>query len=197
MHDYCWISLRRDAVIAWFLLAFAATAYPADFPGLNVKEVAFSTHVDEQKNYVKPKIDVESTRISKGPIFLWTVLTGTQETLDALKEETYWPVRHKWIYRGAARPPNQPEDVGHGNEEDDPPDVSKRGEELAVGRIKNKKGLQDEINSSENGQFDWRTWSFKAWLPPGEYELVVEIRGGGRILEMPGNKKCEFRFTVY
>jgi hypothetical protein len=61
------------------LLSSRAVTASDEIPGLEVKAAVF-TNAIEQKNFVEPGMQ-SGLRIQHGPIYFWTVLSGTEETL--------------------------------------------------------------------------------------------------------------------
>jgi hypothetical protein len=170
----------RIAAICLAISLNGKVTYADDIPGLQVKAAVLTRGVDGEKNWIETTFQPKA-KIRSGPIYLWTVLSGTEATLNALKHERFWPVRHIWRYKGVP---------GHGT----PDDVKreKDPEWLKVGTIKKWPGLRAEVQ--ESGWFDWRTWSYKAWLLPGEYEISVQIVEGP-VLKQSG-KECIYTFEV-
>lgn len=136
------MAFARASLLFIPILSFVQLTLAGEIPGLGVKEAALSRGIDGQKNFIKPAIDPKNTTIKEGPIYLWTVLSGTQETLEALRGEKFWPIRHIWTYRGPVGEAS-PEDVGREREP----------EPLMIGPIKHRTALQEETRGPE-GLFD-------------------------------------------
>jgi hypothetical protein len=100
----------------FLLFAYAGNALSQteDIPGLEVKVAIFTGKVDDNKNYVEPGMR-SGVRLQHGPVYLWTKLTGTEETLAALRSRgKSFPIYHAWTYIGPlGNEPDVPEDVGH------------------------------------------------------------------------------------
>jgi len=150
-----------------------------DIPGLEVKVAVFTGKVDDEKNYVEPHMQ-SGFRLEHGPVYLWTVLSGSRETLKALRARgKEFPVWHEWTYIGAL------------GQQPDAPDVNERDrEEIHIGTIRHWPALAAEI--AAGGAFDWRTWSGKKHLRFGRYQITV-MCGQGKALQCNG-KDCTYYF---
>src|SRR5438094_3018557 len=96
------VSARMVPILCGGVLVFAhagsALCQSGDIPGLAVKVAIFTGKVDDSKNYVEPGMP-SGVRVRHGPVYLWTKLTGTQETAAALQAlGKSFPIYHEWTY---------------------------------------------------------------------------------------------------
>lgn len=171
--------LCRSALLLLITVVPALAADPDEFPGLQVQLAFFTSKVDDQTNYVEPGM-VSGIRLPRGPIFLWTKITGTEETLVALQSKKAFPIWHEWTYTGA-----------YG----EAPDAPESAEHIYIGKIAGVAALTSEVASSPQGIFDWRTWSGKQFLQYGRYRVVIMCGSGSKrkILQCQG-KDCIYYF---
>lgn len=151
---------------------------PGDVPGLNVKWAKFCARVDTNREPIR-EFDAETT-VSKGPVSLWTVLSGDKETLRFLRKSGLLPIRHRWFYADVLK-----------FEEVPPEEQLEDGQPIKVGTIKHLAKLDSEIVNT--GAFDWRTWSNKRALRTGIYIVQVVFNDGSPVLDSDRNP-CVLRF---
>jgi hypothetical protein len=152
-----------------------------EVPGLEVKAAVF-TNAIEQKNYVEPGMQ-SGLRIQHGPIYFWTVLSGTEESLKILRSKAKsFPIWHRWTYVGT-----------FGLSPDVAEIVDRDAEAIPIGTIRHWPALLSEIASG--GRFDWRTWSGKKHLRMGGYQVTV-MCGKNTPLRCNG-KECTFYFDYF
>lgn len=152
-----------------------------EVPGLEVKAAVFTNAID-QKNYVEPGMQ-SGLRIQRGPIYFWTVLTGTEETLNVLRRKAKaFPIWHRWTYVGT-----------FGSAPDIAETADRDAEAIPIGTIHHWPRLLSEIAAA--GKFDWRTWSGKRHLRMGEYQVTV-MCGTNTPLKCNG-KECTYYFDYF
>jgi hypothetical protein len=160
-------------------LVLMATA-TADVPelGLRVKSAKLCEIVDENRDPINEF--KQPDKVLKGPVSLWTVLSGDEKTLHQLRRRGLLPIQHRW-YRAAtfAVVPVAVEEF------DD-------GEPIRVGTIHHLAKLGAEV--AMKGAFDWRTWSCKRALLPGTYLVKVVFSDGTPVIDLNG-RSCEVSFT--
>ncbi len=160
------------------LLSSRAVTASDEIPGLEVKAAVFTNAV-EQRNFVEPGMQ-SGLRIQHGPIYFWTVLSGTEETLKLLRNKARaFPIWHRWTY------------VGMFGSSPDVAEVADRdAEAIPIGSIRHWPALLSEVVSA--GKFDWRTWSGKKHLRMGGYRVTV-MCGKNTPLKCNG-KECTYYF---
>jgi hypothetical protein len=158
-----------------------ASGISDDVPGLEVKAAVF-TNAIEQKNFVEPGMQ-SGLRIQHGPIYFWTVLTGTEETLNALRLKTKsFPIWHRWTYIGTFGFMPEIAEV-----------ADRDTEAIHIGTIHHWPALLSEVVSA--GKFDWRTWSGKKHLRMGRYQVTV-MCGKNKALQCNG-QECTYYFDYF
>jgi hypothetical protein len=152
-----------------------------EVPGLEVKAAVFTNAID-QKNFVEPGMQ-SGLHIQHGPIYFWTVLSGTEESLKVLRNKAKaFPIWHRWTYVGA-----------FGSSPDIAEVTDRDAEAIPIGSIHHWPALLSEIGSF--GRFDWRTWSGKRHLRIGEYRVTV-MCGKNTPLKCNGNE-CTYYFDYF
>jgi hypothetical protein len=176
------VSARIVPILCGGFLVFAhagsVLCQTEDIPGLSVKVAIFAGKVDNNKNYVEPGMQ-SGVQVHHGPVYLWTKLTGTEETAAALQAlGKSFPIYHEWTYIGPlGNEADVPEDIGH-------------DELIAIGRIKDLSLLASQAESE--GEFYWRTWSGKKFIHYGRYQVRV-LYGKSRPLRC-ASQDCTYYF---
>ncbi|MBF0353968.1 MAG: DUF2914 domain-containing protein [Alphaproteobacteria bacterium] len=146
-----WIS--RFIVAAITLNGMISNAFASDAT-LTIKEAVWTSGVSEMKY-----TDRLGERTQQRGISLWTLVEGDQASLDLLEKQGKFPLRHSWKHYLGAIPDLEtliPRDA-----------IS-----LGVGKAELINDLRMEAKM-RGGRFDWRTWSSKKNLEPGNW--IVEI----------------------
>jgi hypothetical protein len=173
---------RRPLLLAALLSLFAGhPAYAENpVPGLRVKVARLCKSVGGDRN---PSGELENQSIvSRGPVWLWTVLSGDETALRVLRRKGLLPIRHVWLFAG---------DLSWS--ETLPEDQLDDGEPIRVGTISYFGRLASEIADANGGAFDWRTWSVKRSLRHGFYRVRV-VFSNGQVVTDANGQPCEVHF---
>ena len=146
---------------------------------LTVTGATLCTNVDDGDRSPVGRLATDDT-VVRGPVYLWTVLSGNLETLRNLRERKLLPIRHRWFYAPALKFQEVDD-----NQLTDP-------EPVRIGRIEHFAKLRDEV--LDKNVFDWRTWSGKSNLLPGIYVVAVTYQDGSPVLRNDTGKPCVVRF---
>lgn len=139
-------------LLSLFMLSESAQAQTKTL--LTVTDIVWTDGVTEDKNPQSIYADGSTISVSK-PLFLWIKVRGEQKAFDSLKKKRRLTIEHKWTYNYLGWHTDRI-DVSIGrNPPIDDDTLEKLAQELEV-----------------NGYFDWRTWSKKEQLVPGEYSVV-------------------------
>jgi len=138
-----------------FMLLFNGKLVQAQTgPVLTVAEIVWTDGVTDDKNPLNTYANGSTVSVSK-PLFLWIKVRGEQKAFDSLKKKRSLTIEHKWTYNYLGWHTDRI-DVSIGrNPPIDDDTLEKLAQELEV-----------------NGYFDWRTWSKKERLVPGEYSVI-------------------------
>lgn len=131
----------------------------------------------------------ELTTIARGqqPYF-WTLLSGNQAILDALKQQHKLPIYHSWRREVGGLPTTT---ELPGKMEADIP--------LDLGAPETVSKLQSEIDQSDVQRFTWRTWSHKLSLASGVWDVSLRFADGTYVnclQQDGGNRPCFYRLKV-
>ena len=162
------------------LLAYGAAgeAIADPVPGLGVKALVLCSDVRDREPDGRLE---DGATVNASPVYVWTTITGTRETLRELRKHDLLPIRHEWVHVGDLQVANA---------------GSVRqfvGEPIKVGGIKLINELFAEV--AHRGAFDWRTWSLKRNLLSGTYIVRVVYKDGSPVRDLDGEEcRISFRF---
>jgi hypothetical protein len=157
------------------LLAFEPPAVAADNPQIEVREAVWTS----KPSGLQPA-DSLASPVKRRELCLWTRIEGGAEALSRLERDGKLPIRHVWKYW-----------VGGVPDRDFP--ALNDAVSLGVGSDKILKDLKQEA-AAKDGSFDWRTWSCKKRMGPGEWAVEVNYRDSTPV--QCGEKPCVYRVTI-
>lgn len=150
-------------------------------PSLLVAEVVWTSSVTDRSYVDRLEVTIDAgTRP-----FFWTRLEGDRAALEVLREQKRLPIRHNWIHWIGGRYPDMSREL--------PIDEADDQKQVDVGRIELPERLAIEVDS--RNYFDWRTWSRRAALAPGIWEVRV-VDGRGDPLPCKSMRVCRVMITV-
>lgn len=114
-----------------------------------------------------------------GPLWFWSEIQATPETLTRLRRERRLPLQHRW-YKNVAGIPGP----------DQRPDFARDLEEIDDRTID---GLVREADA--RGFYTYRTSSCRSFLRPGSWTVIVTDANGQRLACLDGST-CRFDITV-
>jgi hypothetical protein len=106
--------------------------------------------------------------VHKTQLYLWTKIKGDKAALDCLEQNKQLPIVHKWFCRR----------IAVGDYDTDPLTPTDKIE-LTVGNKAMVNKLKLEVDNSDDGSFDWRTWSKKEKLGNFDHcDVIIQYRTG-------------------
>lgn len=116
------------------------------------------------------------------PLYLWMRLKGSKEALARLEADGKLPIRHKWFRESV---------VGI-----DAEGVMQVVDNIPIpaARIETLEKLKIEV--SARGYFDWRTWSEKENVQPGQWRVTVVYADNSPVICGEDRESCEFSIEV-
>lgn len=174
--------LRFSAAAALGAIVLQCASAAGAEDAVQVSEVAFTSQL--QGREVTGRYSDGSTA-PVAPIIFWSRLEGRETALATLRDKHKLPIRHQWRrYAGWQE----------AFEDREPIDEMA----LDVGRDTVLAGLQLEFTN--RGFFDWRTWSRKDVLSPGVYTVVVVYADGTPVPCAPSvasSRGCQFSIAIH
>ena len=170
-----------SAFAAVLLCAGGARTLHADESELVVTEYAWSRGVDRaSREHLKPAY---TSAAPAKPLYLWIRVRGNRAALDRLVEEGALPLHHRW-YRTI------------GSELIDEDSTFDKALGIGSSKASTLRALQREVE--QTGYFNWRTWSNKASISPGWWEVRI-VSDDGEMLpcRVAGTlRPCEPRIRI-
>ena len=154
-----------------------ANKQPTAIKGFELTKVVLCQNVEQ--NFARQEI-TNLENVSVRPVCFWAEVKGTEEVLEKLKKEGKIPLQHRWTW----------------DDQSGLKTASKAGEPINVtiapGTLQK---LKWEMESSEDGRFNWRTWSRKSNFRLGTYTVELEFADGSPVL-MADGKQGKITFTI-
>lgn len=144
---------------------------------LDIIEIVWTDGITEEKNPLNIYRNDGSAPVDQ-PLFLWIKVRGRQEAFDRLKQKGRLTIQHKWTYNNLGW-------------QTDRIDVS-------IGRdpvIDDMTLMKLEQELAAKGYFDWRTWSKKERLVPGEYSVTC-VDGFDQPLRCSQDESCQMSIQL-
>ena len=118
----------------------------------------------------------------KKPLYLWMHVKGNEEALNHLEAEGKLPIRHKWFRKTRTRV--------------NPEGVMQVIDSIPVptARIDVLHKLKSEV--AKQSYFDWRTWSMKENIGPGQWRVSVVYADNKPVLCGENRSPCEFLIDI-
>jgi hypothetical protein len=154
---------RRLGILGALLVVFGSTALHAqeDTALVEVADAAWTSNV---ANLQFTDRYGNGETMPQSPIYLWTRMKASERALAQLRTAGKLPIKHYWRRY-----------VGTGTDLEKLDAIS-----LGVGNPEVVRGLEREV--TENGYFDWRTWSKKDHVRSGGWEVRIVYNDGKPVL---------------
>jgi hypothetical protein len=166
-----------------------------EIPGLAIGEVQICQDVQDHQPI--NLLNDPDHRVRNKPVWVWLLLTGTEQSLEHLRSGKEIPVKTVWLYCGNEPTPKDED----GNSFDEQPMTLKeliarypspQRRALTLGRISKFDALRGQ--AEEEKLWGWRTASKKISLSPGFYRIYFYLTQGGRLNLPDGSEYLIFDY---
>ncbi|MBI5503652.1 MAG: hypothetical protein HY899_02550 [Deltaproteobacteria bacterium] len=146
---------RSSIVLAIVMLLVCLDTGRASAQALEIVESAWTSGVHDLQY-----VDKLGPNVPQHPLYLWLRVAADEGALRELEKKNMLPMRNRWRYY-----------AGIGTESESREVIDEI--HLGVGTAELVAKLEREIAASPDGKFDWRVWSMKSRIRPGDW--VVEV----------------------
>lgn len=146
---------RSSVVLAAVMMCGCFHSARAAAQSLEIVESAWTSGVRDYQY-----VDRLGREVPQQPLYLWLRIAADEGALRELEKKNMLPMRNRWRYYAGKFT---------GSESREIIDEIR----LGVGTAEVVPKLEREIAASPDGKFDWRVWSMKSRIRPGDW--VVEV----------------------